>query len=160
MKIGKITISLASIVLIGSLSAREVKKEEVHHVKKHEPMHEATKTSHHHEAAAKRLSEIPAAPRKSTEHESMATTANRWLNRATETSAAAHMAAGSTVHHRGPEGFFERHNFPGGWEGGFVGRSSGNQWIFAGYPLEWWQQNYPTYYRDVVRPEYTKAGGK
>ncbi len=85
---------------------------------------------------------------------------SKWLGLggATAASAVTTKAVAGEVHHRGPAEFFEKHNFPANWTYGWVGKWVNGQWLFAGYDLNWWKENYPAYYRDVVRPEATKAG--
>lgn len=75
---------------------------------------------------------------------------------------AATSAAASThvVKHRGPADFFEHHRFPNGWTQGWTSAVVKGEWVFAGHNLDWWKKNYPAYYKDVVRPEYTKTQGK
>ncbi len=67
-------------------------------------------------------------------------------------------AVAGTVQHRGPEGFYEHHKMPYHWKQGWTGGYYNGEWQFAGHNLQWWYQNYPSYYKNVVRPEATKAG--
>lgn len=77
---------------------------------------------------------------------------------AAATTAATTAAVAGTVHHRGPEGFYEHHKMPYHWKHGWTGGYYNGEWQFAGHNLKWWHDNYPSYYKDVVRPEATKAG--
>ncbi len=72
--------------------------------------------------------------------------------------AATTAAVAGTVNHRGPEGFYEHHKMPYHWKHGWTGGYYNGEWQFAGHNLQWWYQNYPSYYKNVVRPEATKAG--
>lgn len=77
---------------------------------------------------------------------------------AAATTAATTAAFAGTVHHRGPEGFYEHHKIPYHWKHGWTGGYYNGEWQFAGHNLKWWYENYPSYYKNVVRPEATKAG--
>jgi hypothetical protein len=91
-----------------------------------------------------------------------------WLGLGTAGTAAAkavstHREAG---YHIGPRGW--HHNFGPGWadKGWIEGTNEHGHWVFAGYRPDWWQENYPAYWKDVVGPlyrksaEYQKTGGK
>lgn len=60
-------------------------------------------------------------------------------------------------YHIGPRGW--HHNFGPGWgdRGWVEGYNEHGHWVFAGYRPEWWQTNYPVYWKDVVGPLYRKT---
>ncbi len=90
--------------------------------------------------------------------ESTTSKISNWLGLGAASAAATTAAAGHIVHHRGPQDWHQKHHFPAGWKEGFTGKWVGDKWVFAGHDLDWWHENEPVYYRDVVRPEATKAG--
>lgn len=73
---------------------------------------------------------------------------------AAATRAAGHKAAG---YHIGPRDWHD--NFPSWWadRGWVSGKDKDGNWVFAGHRLEWWQKHYPTYYHNVIWPEYKKT---
>lgn len=83
-----------------------------------------------------------------------------WLSGATSTTAAAkqalisqHRAPGYRI---GPRDW--HHNFPTWWANrGWTAAEVDGVWYFAGYPIEWWATNYPTYFKDAIREEYAKT---
>ncbi len=78
------------------------------------------------------------------------------------TAAAAATSAIATKGHvkfEGPETFaLDGHRIPYHWKQGWTGGYYNGEWQFAGHNLKWWHDNYLSYYRNVVRPEATKAG--
>ncbi len=137
---------------------KKTTKKHTTHAKKHHPYTTTKKHTLKHEPTKIRKTSPTHPTSTKTSQESTYNRISNYLGLGG--AAAAARIHGTTVHHRGPDGFFERHNFPQDWNGGWTGQWHGNNWKFGGYDLEWWKQNYPAYYRDVVRPEYTKAGGK
>lgn len=140
----------------------ETKKHAVskkHETKYAKPVH---KTATHTKKEVTYKQATPAQTPKTTAGKTTQSTASKlgsWFGGGAATTAAATTAAaGKTVHHRGPEDWHKKHHFPKGWNEGFTGKWVGKEWLFAGHNLAWWHENEPTYYKDVVRPEATKAG--
>ncbi|CAN5144093.1 hypothetical protein BH09DEP1_BH09DEP1_1370 [soil metagenome] len=76
-----------------------------------------------------------------------------------------HRAAG---YHTGPRKEKWNHKFESYWgnKGFSEGVNSYGHWVFGSYRPDWWQKNYPVYWKDVVGPlyrhsaEYQKTLGK
>lgn len=78
------------------------------------------------------------------------------------TGAAAATSALTTKGHvkfEGPETFaLDGHRIPYHWKHGWTGGYYNGEWQFAGHNLKWWYDNYPSYYKNVVRPQARIAG--
>ena len=160
----------------------EPKKHTFNHTKKHSTVHHITKshavkstpkattrskisspkTAAQTKVAAHKEATAPVAKPTQTATSNKATEStgskiSKWLGFGAASTATA-AAAGHVVHHRGPQDWHKKHRFAHGWNEGFTGKWVGNEWLFAGHNLAWWHENEPVYYRDVVRPEATKAG--
>ena len=118
------------------------------------------KTAHKitHKAATPQATHVKKATPAQTKAATPQTSSRNWFGLGAAATAATTAAAGHVVHHRGPQDWHKKHHFPAGWKEGFTGKWVGNEWLFAGHTLTWWHENEPVYYRDVVRPEATKAG--
>lgn len=179
MKNLKYVFLAASMLISGGLVAETKaqaakRKAAATKLKEHDKKHQAkrSKTEHtsytkkpekpvtHHKAATKTTKAVahPATAAKSQE--------KSYVNQLTDalgftggaTTAAATTAATGAIQHRGPEGFYEHHKIPYHWKHGWTGGYYNGEWQFAGHNLQWWHENYPSYYKSVVRPEATKAG--
>jgi hypothetical protein len=170
----KYTLLMASTILFAQglaaeTDAQKLQRAHATKTKKHEAKkHETKKEAKKHEKYTKKAAAKQNVTKINGIHKSLTTKTTKaatphvaakkssWFGSGART-AAASKAAG--IHHRGPSGFLDRHKFPAGWNRGFTGYQAANgEWLFGGYPLIWWYENEPTYYRDVVRPEATKAG--
>lgn len=181
MKIFKQTLMLLAIAgLTNGLIATEkattkkhVKTKHLEH-KKHTPIkthHKITSKAStpktHHKITTKAATPHTAKVKKSVPAQTKAATpttqstsskGSNWFGLGAATTAATTAAADHVVNHRGPADWHKKHHFPAGWKDGFTGKWVGNEWLFAGHTLAWWHEYEPAYYRDVVRPEATKAG--
>lgn len=172
MKIFNYVFLLGFLAIPGLMSAQErygYGKKTTRHVTKRHPERvthkEPTTIRHHREVEARehftpQRTAIHAQPHS----RSLTETAENWLGFGSthhQPAAAARMSTHGgvhVVHHEGPRGFFEHHKFPTGWTKGWTGAVEKGEWLFGGHNLEWWEKHYPAYYRDVVRPEYGRAG--
>ena len=148
--------------------AKDAKHEHKKHAHKKDHEHKAKDKRHHHAKSHAQQAQPTTVKQYTPNAQTTPVTQtgtnkagwSKWLGLggATAASAVTTKTMAGEVHHRGPAGFFEKHNFPTNWTYGWVGKWVNGQWLFAGYDLNWWKENYPTYYKDVVRPEATRAG--
>lgn len=113
------------------------------------------KSSPHKSAAEKSkataYSHKPVTPKKTTGG------STSYLSELLGTAAASKTATASSLHnpdhkHYGPRDWHD--SFPSHWKHGFEWGKHNGQHVFAGHPITWWQTHYPTYYKDVIHPEY------
>ena len=130
-------------------------------MKKHEKgLRKPTTKSPAIKSVAKDRPEAPVATAKANEPTMMEKAAGLLGFGAAGTAATAAAATQTGAgYHTGPRKEQWHHNFgPGAENQGFVeGINEHGHWVFAGYRPDWWEKNYPIYWKDVVRPLYHKS---
>jgi hypothetical protein len=168
----KIALALALLMPFQASFAKTEKSEKSKTHKTHKAKGARYKASKTHSRAKPAKSSQTAAKRKHEPRKSAtaykqpaATKRKSWTQRAGEylgttgAGAAAATAAKSygkeTHKHYGPHNW--HHNFPATWDKGFTWGNLGGHRVFAGYAPEWWETNYPEYYKNVVRKEFNET---
>lgn len=89
-----------------------------------------------------------------------------WLGLGTGAAAATAATKAATVdhhrvagHHTGPRKEKWNHRFESYWghRGFEEGVNQNGHWVFGSYRPNWWEENYPIYWKDVVGPLYRKS---
>ena len=150
--------------------AKDAKHEHKKHAHKKDHEHKAKDKRHHHAKSHAQQAQPTTVKQYTPNAQTTPVTQtgtnkagwSKWLGLggATAASAVTTKTMAGEVHHRGPAGFFETYGYPADWpkEKGMTGEVVNGKWRFGGYTLDQWEKMYPTYTRDVVRPEATKAG--
>lgn len=107
----------------------------------------------------------PVATPKTTEETAYQKVTN-WLGLGTGTAATTAAAKAAAighhrdpVHHTGPRKEKWNHRFESYWgnRGFEEGVNPNGHWVFGSYRPNWWEKNYPVYWKDVVGPLYRKS---